>query len=79
MFSKREEKIIKSLGDKEMTTRELADAVFKNEDYRPVDDTVSIMNSVNRIFKKCRREDLPWLITKKKSNGKTTILKVKVN
>lgn len=74
MFSNREVKIIEAVDKKDMTFQEIADAVF-TEDNRPIDDTISIMNSVTRINKKCERKNVPWTLMKLRINGKKTIVK----
>ena len=67
-FSDRENKIIKIIGSKKMTLREIAVKLFE-KDIRSFDATITTGNSVIRIIKKCSYYDLKWTLMKTKKQG----------
>lgn len=76
MFSLREDRILKCLGTKEMTFQEISDEIFTDDD-RPMDDVITVMNSINRINKKCEYNKLSWKLAKYKFQGSRTTVKKK--
>jgi|DEB0MinimDraft_6_1074348.scaffolds.fasta_scaffold89112_1 hypothetical protein len=77
-FSEREWKIIKAIGKKRMSLRQISKVVFTKEDDKPFDDTISIGNSVRRIIDKCKHYNLAWTLKKETVNGKVIVNKVKL-
>ena len=67
-FSDRENKIIKIIGSKKMTLREIAVKLFE-KDIRSFDATITTGKSVIRIIKKCSYYDLTWTLMKTKKQG----------
>ena len=67
MFSDREQKVIKILGKKSMTFKTIAIHLFK--DKMPLDPTILVCNSVNRIILKCKHHKLDWTLAKNRSGG----------
>lgn len=77
MFSPREEKIIKAVGQKKVSVEEICKEVFKDEDSTPFEPRISITNSISRIISKCEYRNLEWTLEKKLVNNKLIISKGK--
>lgn len=77
IFSKREMLILKSLGRKRMTLEQISNEIFKTGD-KPIDDRVTIGNSIRRINVKCTRNNLDWYLRKSRTNNKLTIKKERI-
>jgi len=75
-FSPRERLIIKSLGRKKLSIEEITIEVFKNSRDRPIDDKVTIANSIRRIMKKCERYKLDWTFEKLRENNRVLVKRV---
>ena len=69
-FSERESAIIKILGRKKMTIREISDELFK-EEKNTLDAETKVTNCLSRIIKKCEAFDLPWSLERKRIIGST--------
>lgn len=74
MFSEREEKIIKVIGEKKFTLEEISERVFKGIT-KPFDDKITIANSIRRINKKCEFNKLNWTFERLRQDKKTVIYK----
>lgn len=62
MFSPMEEKILKILAGKRLTTGRVAAILFKNSKGAPIEPNVSVSKAVDRINKKCKFHKLKWYI-----------------
>lgn len=71
MFSEREKKIIKVVGSKPLTFKEISIKVFKDDDNAPFDKIITISNSIRRINDKCAYWNIPWYLEKIKCSGKS--------
>ena len=78
MFSERERKIVKILGQRKMTIWDITKKLFHPQVGRPVDPNVAVGNSINRINKKCEYHKLDWRLNKIRTDGKMFIKKEKV-
>ena len=75
MFSDREEKIIKIIGNKQLTIAEIAEKLFENEKFVPFDTNITVRNSVDRIIKKCEYQGTTWTLHKNKNLREFTVYK----
>ena len=76
-FSKREDKILKALTGKDLNVSQIAEAIFKNDKNAPLDQKISVTNSINRIIMKCSHYKLSWTLVKTKGAGAMIISKRK--
>lgn len=72
IFSEREEEIIKIIGRRKMTIEEITREVFFSDE-RTFDSDISVGNSIRRIIRKCSYNNLPWTLTKTRTNKKLII------
>lgn len=72
MFSDRESKVIKILGKKPMTLKQIAEKLFK--DKIPMDANIMVSNSVSRINKKCHFNKEGWTLEKLRGKGNVLLI-----
>lgn len=76
-FSEREQKILKVLGRRNMSLKQISDAVFEGV-RQPFDATISINNSIGRIIKKCEyHSEINFTLRKSRVNKILFIKKVR--
>lgn len=74
MFSHAEEAVIKILGRRKMTIREIAETFYKGRSAMiPMDPQNYIGNVLRRISKKCSHNKLSWNIVGERSGGGRTV------
>lgn len=78
MFSEREKEIIKVIGPKKMTIKDIGEKVFVGKTTRPFDADISIGNSLRRIIQKCEYFNLTWTLKREKQGNKLLFNKEKV-
>lgn len=62
MFSENESAIIKALGDRTLTIKELTKKHYKGSRKKPLNPTNVVACTINRINLKCRYHRLNWFI-----------------
>jgi hypothetical protein len=76
MFSEREEAIIKIIGRKKMTIKDICEELFSDtRTNRPFDAEISVGNTIRRIVEKCEYNKLDWTLFKKRVGFKMLISK----
>lgn len=75
MFSEREEKIIKIIGESRVSISHVTKELFKNEEM-PFDARIIVGNAIIRIAKKCEHYKLDWTLFKNRNNAKLTVSKI---
>ena len=78
MFSEREELVVKIIGKRKLTIKDIAAKFFVHYE-RPFDAEISIGNHIRRIIKKCKHHELNWTLTKHRVNSKLIITKGELN
>jgi hypothetical protein len=79
MFSPREELILKVLGKKKLTLREIVTEMFADKPReKPFDAEISIGNSIRRIIEKCEFHKIEWTLSRERKGNKHLYFKVKV-
>lgn len=80
MFSQREERIIKVLGNKKLTIREIVEKVFADGwgHPKPFDVEISVGNTLRRLMEKCEHYNLNWTLMREKKDNKYVYYKEKV-
>lgn len=73
MFSKKEEQILKILGRRKMTIREIAQKIKSNN----FDIEIITSNNIRRIARKCEHYKLTWTLTRTRKEGKLYIKREK--
>lgn len=76
-FSTREVKLLNILNKRKMTIKDLAYELFKGDKEAPMDQEITISNSVRRIVKKCEFYKLDWTLVKQRIDGQLYVLKSK--
>jgi hypothetical protein len=66
MFSERETQIIKIIGRKKLTVKEISAELFQDESKKPFDACVGINNSIRRINEKCAFYKVEWTLQRNK-------------
>lgn len=77
MFSDRENQILKLIGSKKTTVREISSKFFTDKN-KPFDAEICINNSIRRIIEKCEYHKLDWTIDRDRQGHKYIISKVRI-
>jgi hypothetical protein len=77
-LSEREKLIVKVIGNKKLTVKEIAEAVFYNKSSLVFDREISVTNAIRRIIKKCEHYKHDWTLVREKSGNHYIIYKGKV-
>jgi len=78
MFSMRENSVIERLGDEKLTIKDISYSLFGADADTPLNAENLVSNNINRINKKCKFYNLPWLLKKEKVGKKMYIHKIQV-
>lgn len=78
MFSEREEKILKAIGGKKTTVKEICDKIFPTDESKPFDSEIAVTNTIRRIIEKCEYHKLDWTLNRVKDGHKYIITKEKL-
>jgi hypothetical protein len=80
ILSTREDSIIKILGKRKMTIKEISEELFKDHhpNDRPFDAEISVGNSIRRIIEKCEHYAPGWTLIKERKGNRLLIRKEKV-
>lgn len=70
-FSTREKEVLKILGCKKMTIRDIAKQMNGND--KLLDPEISVSSYITRIIKKCEYHNKTWTLVKERKNKKLTI------
>lgn len=73
-FSEREEKIIKILGKKSLTIKEISHKLFDTN--APLNAEILVANNVRTIIKKCKFYKLSWCLYKDNSKSRLIIFRL---
>jgi hypothetical protein len=78
MFSPRENRVIKIVGNKKTTVKKIVEELFKDgEISKPFDAQISVANTIRRIIEKCDYHKCDWNLHKSYHAGTMFITKVK--
>ena len=69
VFSDLEQKIIRAIGNKNISIEEICIKVFRNDRDAPFDKKITVSNSIRRIIQKCIWYNVGWTLVKEKVDG----------